>query len=225
MKDVNRSALIGLIRLVVLLPILIFVPAWSLNYWQAWTCLVAFCVSSLAITIYLMAADPALLARRMKAGPKAETAKNQKLIQTLAALLFVAIFVVPGFDHRFRWSQMWVGFEIGGDALILAGFAIVFWVFRVNSFTPGVIEVATGQQVICSGPYGVLRHPMYFGALVMLAGIPLSLGSWWGLIAVALMTVAIVIRLLDEERVLANDLKGYIAYTQRVRYRLVPYVW
>lgn len=225
MKDVNRNALIGLVRMVVLLPALIFIPAWTLEYWQAWVSLCAFFLPVVVITAYLMRANPTLLARRLKAGAKAETKRLQKVIQSFAALVFLTIFVVPALDHRFRWSRVPIAAEIGGDALILTGFAFVFWVFKVNSFTSGVIEVAADQQVITSGPYAIVRHPMYLGSLVMLLGIPLSLGSWWGLAPIALMTTVIVLRLLDEERFLRENLMGYKEYARRVHHRLAPFVW
>jgi protein-S-isoprenylcysteine O-methyltransferase Ste14 len=225
MNPVGRNALIGLLRMVVSLPMLIFIPAWTLQYWQAWTCLLVFFGAVVVITVYLAKANPALLARRIRAGAKAETEKSQKVIQTGAAVLFGAIFVVPALDHRFQWSKMPVGFEVGGDILILIGFAIVFWVFKANSFTSAVIEVATDQQVITSGPYSIVRHPMYFGALVMLLGIPLGLGSWWGILTVVLMTAVIIWRLLDEEKFLTRNLQGYGTYIERVHYRLVPFAW
>lgn len=225
MREVNRNALIGLARMVVLLPSLLFLPAWTLHYWQAWVCLLVFFASVIVLTVYLMQANPALLARRLKAGPKAENEKSQKLIQTCASVLFLAIFVVPSLDHRFGWSSMPTAIEFAGDALILLGFTFVFWVFSVNSYTSGVIEVATDQQVITTGPYAIVRHPMYLGSLVMLLGIPLSLGSWWGLLAVALIAVVIVFRLLDEEKFLANNLPGYGDYTRHVHHRLAPFVW
>lgn len=225
MNKVNRDALIGLLRLLVVLPAFIFIPAWTLQYWQAWICLLVFFVSVAGITLYLMKANPALLARRIKAGAKAETEKTQKVIQLFAAILFLAIFVVPALDHRFQWSRVPLSFEIAGDVLIPAGFAIVLWVFSVNSFTSAVIEVSSGQQVITTGPYAIVRHPMYFGSLVMLLGIPPSLGSWWGLIAVAALAGVIVLRLLDEETFLAANLAGYKQYAARVNYRLAPFVW
>jgi protein-S-isoprenylcysteine O-methyltransferase Ste14 len=128
-------------------------------------------------------------------------------------------------DHRFAWSRVPVVVEIAGDVLIALGFAFVFWVFKVNSFTSGVIEVAPDQRLITSGPYAIVRHPMYLGALVMLLGIPLSLDSFWGLLAIIFMTGIIVLRLLDEERFLAKNLTGYGAYMEHVHYRLVPFVW
>jgi protein-S-isoprenylcysteine O-methyltransferase Ste14 len=225
MNEVNRSAIVGLIRMLVLMPVLVFLPAWTLHYWQGWVCLLVFFASVMVITVYLMRANPALLARRMKAGAKAEKEESQKVIQTFAAIAFVLVFVIPALDHRFGWSREPVGVEIAGDFFIAAGFAFVFWVFRVNSFTSGVIEIAPEQQVITSGPYAIVRHPMYLGSLVLLLGIPLGLGSWWGLLTIVLMTVVIVLRLLDEEKFLTKNLAGYGEYTMRVHYRLAPFVW
>lgn len=224
-QEVNRKALIGLLRLVVVLLALVLLPAWTLRYWQAWTCLGVFFISVIAITANLMKTNPDLLARRIKAGPAAEAEKTQKLIQTLAAAAFVAIFVVPALDHRFGWSRMSLAFEIAGDVLIVAGFAFVCWVFKVNSFTSGVIEVAVDQQVITTGPYAIVRHPMYLGSLIMLLGVPLGLGSWWGLWTVLLIAAVIVVRLLDEEKFLARNLAGYADYARRMPYRLVPFIW
>jgi protein-S-isoprenylcysteine O-methyltransferase Ste14 len=225
MTEVNRSALIGLLRLFVSLAVLVFLPAWTLHYWQGWVCLLVFFTSAVGITVSLAKNNPALLARRIKAGAKAETEKRQKVIQFFAAIAFVSLFVLSTMDHRFAWSRVPVVVEIAGDVLIALGFAFVFWVFKVNSFTSGVIEVAPDQRLITSGPYAIVRHPMYLGALVMLLGIPLSLDSFWGLLAIIFMTGIIVLRLLDEERFLAKNLTGYGAYMEHVHYRLVPFVW
>jgi len=225
MTEVNRSALIGLLRLLVSLALLVFLPAWTLHYWQGWVCLLVFFASALGITLYLARNNPALLVRRIKAGAKAETEKTQKVIQFFAAIAFVSLFVLSAMDHRFHWSRVTLAIEIVGDFLIALGFAFVFWVFKVNSFTSGVIEVAPDQQVITSGPYAIVRHPMYLGSLVMLIGIPLSLGSLWGLLTLVFMAAVIILRLLDEERFLAENLAGYGAYMGRVHYRLAPFVW
>ena len=225
MTEVNRSALIGLLRLFVSLAVLVFLPAWTLHYWQGWVCLLVFFTSAVGITVSLAKNNPALLARRIKAGAKAETEKRQKVIQFFAAIAFVSLLVLSATDHRFGWSTVPLVVEIAGDLLIALGFGFVFWVFKVNSFTSGVIEVAPDQQLITSGPYAIVRHPMYLGSLVMLMGIPLSLDSFWGLLVIIFMTGVIVLRLLDEERFLAKNLAGYGPYMERVHYRLAPYIW
>ncbi len=224
-NDVNRKALGGLLSLVVTLAALLFLPAWTLDYWQAWMFLLVFSVSVLLITVYLMSRDPGLLERRIQAGPGAEREALQKIIQFLASVVFVAMFVVSALDHRFRWSTVPVYVVMAGDSLVALGLLGVFFVFRENTFTSATIEVDTAQVVISTGPYAFVRHPMYIEALIMLAGVPLALGSWWGLLTLIPMTLVIVWRLLDEERFLAQNLSGYQEYTQRVRYRLLPFIW
>jgi protein-S-isoprenylcysteine O-methyltransferase Ste14 len=225
MTAVNRKAVAGFVFLLAALAAALFGPARSLDYWQAWVFLAVFATAGALITIDLARRDPALLARRVKAGPGAEPTPRQKWIQGLASLVYLAVFVVAGFDHRSGWSHVPVAVAIAGDALVALGMFVVFRVFRANSFTSAVVEVGRDQPLVSTGPYAVVRHPMYAGALVMLLGVPLALGSWWALVAVPVMTAVIVWRLLDEERQLARDLRGYEAYCTRVRHRLVPGVW
>ena len=225
MTDVNRRAIAGLLRMVVILPVLVFLPAWTIRYWQAWVCLFVFSACATAITAYLMKRDPALLERRLKAGAAAEKQMSQKVIQSLAVIGFVALLVIPGLDHRFRWSVVSPYAAIAGDLLIVVGFLFVTWVFKENSFTSGVIEVAAEQRVITTGPYAWVRHPMYSGSLIMLAGIPIGLGSWYGLLVMIPMTIVIIWRLLDEERFLGENLVGYTEYKEKIRFRLIPAVW
>ncbi len=141
---------------------------------------------------------------------------------TFASIGFGALLVVPALDHRYGWSTMSAGVAILGDVMILAGYAIIFLVFKENSFASARIEVAADQRVISTGPYALVRHPMYAGALLYLVGMPLALGSWWGLIAFAAFTLVLTWRLLDEERFLARSLPGYADYCAKVRWRLVP---
>jgi protein-S-isoprenylcysteine O-methyltransferase Ste14 len=215
----------GLLFLVVIMAAAIFVSAWTADYWQAWIFLSVFAVSALSITVYLMRKDPELLKRRMQAGPVAEHDRSQKVIQSFASLAFIATIVVPAIDHRFGWSDVPTWVVVIGDALITLGFVVVFFVFRENTFASATIEVGAGQRTISTGPYALVRHPMYAGALVMLAGTPLALGSWWGLLTIAPMTLVIVQRLIAEERFLAKNLGGYADYWSAVRYRLIPFVW
>jgi protein-S-isoprenylcysteine O-methyltransferase Ste14 len=225
MKKLHLKTIAGVLYLLVFMSAALFLPAWTFDYWQAWACLVVFFSVSAAMSIYLMRADPALLERRLKAGAGAETEKSQKIIQTFTQILFTALLVLPALDRRFRWSRVPTLACILGDVLIVAGFAIVFAVFRVNNHTSGVIEVAADQKVVSTGPYALVRHPMYSGALVLMAAIPVALGSWWGLLVVVPMTAAIVWRLLDEEKFLAANLPGYSAFQQKVKYRLAPWIW
>jgi protein-S-isoprenylcysteine O-methyltransferase Ste14 len=215
----------GFVALAVIMVAALFGPAGTLAYWQAWVYLLVFFASVTAITLYLWQADPRLLERRVAGGPLAEREPSQRVIQSLAALAFIALFVVPGLDHRFAWSTVAAAFALTANVLVAIGFWIVFRVFRVNTFTAATIDVAQDQGVISTGPYAVVRHPMYAGALLLVAATPIALGSWWGLIAFVALAAVIVWRLQAEERFLLRNLHGYADYRMRTRWRLVPFVW
>jgi len=225
MTTLNRKALRALAVLLLAISALIFLVAGTLTYWQAWTFLGVYFAASLGITVYLMKYDPALLARRMSGGPRAETEATQKIIMSLTSLGFVGLLLIPALDRRFAWSHMSPEAALVGDALVAAGFVIVFLVFKENTYSLATIELAPEQKVISSGPYALIRHPMYFGGLIMLAGIPVTLGSWWGLLVFLVLTPALIWRLIDEEKFLARNLPGYLEYQNKVRYRLLPFVW
>jgi protein-S-isoprenylcysteine O-methyltransferase Ste14 len=209
----------------VALAVAVFAPAWTLAYWQAWLYLAVFTTSCIAVTLYLMRHDPQLLERRIIAGPPAEKRASQRRIVALASVAFIAIPVVSALDHRFGWSSVPPAASFCGDALVAAGFAIIFLVFRENTFASAVIDVEVGQDVVSTGPYALVRHPMYAGGILLLLGEPPALGSWWGLLAVIPIAAALVWRLLDEERFLATNLHNYVEYCKHVRHRLVPRVW
>ena len=225
MKDLHRKALIGILRTFVILVAVIFIPSWSLRYWQGWACLAAFFVPACLITVWVAKNDPALLQRRLKAGPKAEKEIGQKIVQAVASIVFLADFLIPALDRRYGWSPAPAWASVAGDLMMILGFFLVFEVFKANSFTSGIIEVAENQKVISTGPYALVRHPMYTGGLIMLFGIPLALGSWLGMLINVPMTAAIVWRLMDEERFLLRNLPGYAEYRETVKYRLIPLVW
>ena len=222
MTTLARTSILGLARLVIGLGILLFVPAWNFDFWQAWVYLFVFVGSAALITAYLWKNDPKLLERRVKAGPRAEKEKSQKLIQLFATLLFVGDIILPSLDHRFSWSDVPLSVVIVGDMLVALGFLMVFLVVKENTFAAATIEVVADQKVISTGPYAIVRHPMYSGGLLILLGTPLALGSWWGLLLFIPIAFVIVWRLLEEERYLSKHLAGYQEYCQKVRYRLVP---
>jgi protein-S-isoprenylcysteine O-methyltransferase Ste14 len=207
------------------LGILLLAPAWTLDYWQAWVYLLVFAASSALITAYLWKKDPKLLERRIRAGPGAENEKKQKLIQLQASFVFIGAMILPSLDHRFSWSAIPLPIVVAGDVLVALGFLIVFLVFKENTFTAATISVVPDQKVVSTGPYAVVRHPMYSGALIMLVGTPLALGSWWGLLMFIPMIFTIAWRARDEEQFLCKSLSGYKEYCQIVRYRLVPFAW
>ncbi len=225
MSSLARQAVLGFAKLAGGLGILLFALPGTLGFWQAWLYLALFLGSSAAITVYLWKHDRKLLERRVHAGPGAEKAGRQKVIQLFAAIAFIGALVVPSLDHRFEWSEVPLATVFAGDVLVALGFYIFFAVFRVNTFAAATIEVAIDQRVVSSGPYAIVRHPLYAGALVMLLGTPLALGSWWGLLGLIPITLTIVWRLLEEEKFLSEHLPGYAEYKKRVRYRLLPFVW
>jgi protein-S-isoprenylcysteine O-methyltransferase Ste14 len=222
---VTAKALLGLANLVVVMGLALFAPAGTLRFIEAWVFLALFFGAALAITVYLARKDPALLERRTRAGPIAEKETSQKVIQGLASVAFLSTLVIPALDHRFQWSHVPLPAVVAGDALVVVGFLIVFLVFRENTYTSSVIEVASEQRVIDTGPYAVVRHPMYAGALLLLAGIPLALGSLVGLVTFPPFVAIILLRLLDEERFLVGHLPSYAAYREKTRQRLIPHVW
>jgi protein-S-isoprenylcysteine O-methyltransferase Ste14 len=203
----------------------LFGVAGTFEYEEGWAFLSDFVATGLAIALYLMRTAPRLLERRLQAGPGAEKELVQKIAMSLASVGFLALLAVSAFDYRLHSSSVSFGVSLLGDALIVAGLAIVWRVFRENSFTSATIEVAAGQKVVSTGPYAVVRHPMYAGSLLYLVAIPIALGSWWGLAVMLFMLPVLVWRLRDEEKFLAQNLPGYSEYQALVKFRLVPFVW
>jgi len=222
MKHLIPKAWLSVFLLAIVMGLVLFCTAGTLHYWQAWGYLAAFVGAAALHTAWLVRHDPALLERRMRGGPTAEKETRQRIIMTFTSTGFVALMVVPALDHRFGWSVMPPWLPVAGDLLIAVGFYIVFLVFRVNTFTAATIEVAANQKVISTGPYAVVRHPMYAGSLLYLFATPFALGSWWGLAAFAATFPFLVWRLFDEEQLLSRQLPGYAGYCARVRWRLLP---
>lgn len=220
--NLTRKAVYGIAKLGFWLGVLLFVPAWSLDFWQAWIFALFFLASSSLVTVYLLKRDPKLIERRLKAGPAAEKERSQKIIQALASVFFIALIAAPGLDRRFHGSTVPPFLVVVADVIVALGFLIVFLVFRENSFASAVIEISPGQSVVSTGPYRLVRHPMYSGALLMILFIPLALGSYRSLLLVPPIYAVILWRLLDEERFLSKNLPGYDEYRRRTRYRLAP---
>ena len=204
---------------------LLFVPAGTFDYWQAWLFMAVFVGSSSAVTVYLAMRDPILLERRMRVGPTAEKEPKQKILMLFAMVGFIALLVLPAIDHRFGWSPVPSYLSLAADALVGLSFLLIFFVLKANTYGASTIQVTDGQQVISTGPYALVRHPMYAAALPLLVGMPLALDSWWGLFVLIAFVPTLIGRLLDEERFLREHLPGYTSYCKNVRYRLVPLVW
>jgi|SRR5579885_1524308 protein-S-isoprenylcysteine O-methyltransferase Ste14 len=208
-----------------LMAALLFVPAGTLHYWQGWLFLAVFVASTLTIGIYFLHHDPALIERRMSAGPGAEQEPAQKAIITLISCGFVLLLVIPALDRRWHWSALppWV---VGlANAGIVLGFVIFFFVMKQNTYAAATVRVEAGQPVISTGLYALVRHPMYSGALLLTICVPLALGSAWGLLLVVPLLAMLIWRLADEERYLSANLPGYQEYCRRTRWRLLPFIW
>jgi len=225
MKHLAGKAWLSVVALGVIMGVLLFGAAGSIHYWEAWVYL-AIVIGLTAITTFdLLQRDPALLERRMTGGPTAEQRPVQKVIMWLASAAYLAMLVVPALDYRNGWSHVPLAFIILGDILIALGFWFIMIVYRANTFTAATVQVAQNQIVISTGPYAIVRHPIYASALLYVLGTPIALASLWGLLSVAAFIPVLIWRLLDEESMLSAELKGYQEYRRRVRYRLVPYLW
>jgi protein-S-isoprenylcysteine O-methyltransferase Ste14 len=215
------SSLAGL----ALFGLLLFWPAGTFDYWQAWVFIAVFSIVSTVPSIYWMLRRPEVLRRRMNAGPANETRPAQKIASIGAFLSFTAVMVISALDHRFGWSHVHSAVAILGDALVAVGLGIAMLVVQQNSYAAANITVEADQKLVSTGLYGFVRHPMYFGALIMMIGIPPALDSYWGLVVLAPGLFVLAFRITDEEKMLTRELAGYGAYTQQVHYRLMPYVW
>ena len=225
MDTLRVKALSGLAFMTLMIGVFLFVPAGTLDYWQAWVYLFVFSGSCVIVTLYFLKHVTELIKRRVKAGPTAEKEKTQKVIQSLANVAFILGVLLPGLDHRFQWSQVPLSLVLAGDVFVLLGLIAVFFVFKENTYTSAIVEVDQGQKVISTGPYRLVRHPMYAGALVMFLFTPVALGSFWAVLGTFPLIVLIIFRLLDEEKFLAEHLSGYKEYCNTTRYRLIPRIW
>jgi protein-S-isoprenylcysteine O-methyltransferase Ste14 len=217
----TASSIIGLAGLSALL----FAPVGTLNYWQAWAFIATSLVVTIVPTVYIARTNPAALERRMHGGPRAETRMTQRAVMVGVLVTLLGMLAFSAYDHRAGGSHPpdWVC--VLGDVLVAAGLGIAMLVVIQNGYAAATVTVESGQSVVSTGVYKFVRHPMYVGNVIMMIGVPLALGSYWGLLFVLPGVAALVFRIRDEETLLAQELTGYRNYAQRVRYRLVPYVW
>jgi protein-S-isoprenylcysteine O-methyltransferase Ste14 len=218
---VTASSVFGLITF----GIILFGPAGTFHYWQAWLFIVVFTAVSIGPTIYLARTNPAVLERRMRAGPRAEARTAQKFIVTGNFMTIAMMMAFSALDHRMGWSTMPAWVCLLGEVLMAAGLGLAMVVVIQNGYAASTVRVEAGQRVASGGVYKFVRHPMYFGSVIMMVGMPLALGSYWGVLFVILGVVFLALRILDEEKLLIQELPGYREYAQHVRYRLVPNVW
>lgn len=225
MNSLKRRVILNWGARFLLLGTLLFVPANSLAFPRAWAFLAVYFLPQAWMIGYFLRTDPQFVERRLRLGPRAETRTRQKLVMALVLVCSFISVMIAGFDHRFGWSHVSVIVSIVAYVIMLIGIGIQFRVFVENRFASASIETATDQRVIATGPYAILRHPMYSGALLTDFFIPLALGSWWALLPVVVKVPVIVARLLDEEEFLRANLSGYADYCQKVPHRLIPAIW
>jgi protein-S-isoprenylcysteine O-methyltransferase Ste14 len=223
-KTIPKMVVLGLVEPVTF-GLMLFLAAGTFNYWQAWVFLVVFALSGWIPGIYLLRTNPVALQRRMRGGPTAETRVVQKVVMGGAWSSLAAMFVVSGLDHRFGWTSVPTAICLVGDVLVAVGVSVMMLVVIQNSHAAATVRVETGQTLVSTGLYGLVRHPMYTGNAIMMVGIPLALGSYWALGFVIPGLIVLSLRIRDEEKLLQAELDGYREYTQKVRYRLVPCMW
>lgn len=205
-----------------LVGLLIFLPAGTLHYTNGWLLLVLLLVPILIAGIVLLVKSPELLKKRLDSKEKQ---KKQKGVVKAAGLMFVVGFIVAGLDFRFGWSSVPSWMVITASILLLAAYALYAEVMRENTYLSRTVKVERGQTVVDTGLYGIVRHPMYSVTSLLFLMIPLVMGSWYGLIVFAVYPVLMVARLKDEEALLSKELPGYLEYKEKVKYRLLPFIW
>jgi len=225
MNSLAIKSILGLLNLSIIMGLALFVPGGTIHYGLAWWYLIIFLGGVLFISGYIYINDKRLLQSRLKVGSVAEQRKVQKLVQAIAGMGFIGIYVIAGFDYRYHWSNMPLVISIISDGFIILTMVFFFAVFKMNTYLSATIEVQKDQQVVDRGPYAIVRHPMYSAALLLFVFTPLALGSYWALTAVPLMIAVLVVRAIDEENALKKELAGYAEYCKKVKYRLIPFLF
>ncbi len=205
-----------------LVGLLIFLPAGTLQFTYGWLFIGLLFVPMLIAGLIMFFKTPDFLAKRLDVKEKQAT---QKGVVALSGMMFIAGFVVAGLDYRFGWSQMPFPVTIIASVLFLTAYALYAEVMRENAYLSRTVKVEEGQKVVDTGLYGIVRHPMYMATILLFLMIPVVLGSWCALIAFAFYPAIIVVRLKDEEELLTRELPGYAEYKQKVKYRIMPFIW
>lgn len=221
-SNLLRLVLVRLFSGVLVIGGILFALAGTFRYWQAWLFLVALAVPLVMTLIFLLRKDPVLLEKRMNLK---EPRKEQRKIVQISGLFMILGFFLPGLDFRFQWSAVPIWLIVVSVIVFECAYAMVVAVFAQNSYASRVVEIQEGQQLIDTGLYSIIRHPMYSASIILYLSIPLVLGSYYALIPMALSCLELIARIKDEEEMLKAGLDGYTAYTQRVRYRLIPHIW
>jgi protein-S-isoprenylcysteine O-methyltransferase Ste14 len=221
----KKSTVSAVLRLAVGIPMicaLFFLPAGTFKYWQAWVWLATLFIPMGISMVYLLKIDPKLLERRTRTN---ETRPEQQRIIMASVVYLLVIFILPGFDVRNGWSNVPAWLCLAADGIVFVSYILYVFVMKTNTYASRVIEVEQGQQVITSGPYAFVRHPMYLAMLLMMTASPLALGSYWATLPSIAFILLLAARAKNEEELLQKELKGYSEYMQKTRYRLFPGIW
>jgi protein-S-isoprenylcysteine O-methyltransferase Ste14 len=222
MAKLKKTVVTRLVLFLIVMGLMFFLPAGTFRYWQAWTYIAILFIPMLFVMVDLFKNDPELLERRMRTREKE---RRQKTIVILSALFFMGAYLLPGFDHRYGWSSVPAFVVVVADILVLAGYGLFVRVLQENRYASRIVEVTEKQTVITTGPYALVRHPLYLALVVMFVLSPLALGSYWAMLWAFLLIFILVARIRNEEKVLLAELPGYREYVRRVRYRLIPGIW
>jgi len=217
-----RRLLRIVIPLMLIMGAMVFIPAGTLDFWEGWVFFFSLFTPMFFVFVYMIRHERRLLEKRMNVNEKRE---KQKFIQLFNTLLFVASMTTAGLDHRYGWSHVPFLLVIASDMTMLIGYYFFIKTMLHNKYASRVIEVRKGQKIIDTGPYAVVRHPMYAAGILMYMFIPVALGSFWAMIPLLLIPAMLIFRLLDEEKALIAGLKGYKRYMKKVKYRLFPGIW
>ena len=221
-QSLKKTAISRVFAVYLVMGLAFFLPAGTLRYWEAWAYILTILIPMMIFGVYMFRHDPKFLERRMRTREKR---KEQRLIIKLGSLPFLLAYLMPGFDRRFGWSDISPAVTSAGLTLVLIGYLMTLYVFLTNSWASRVVEVEKEQKVITTGPYARVRHPMYSSIIIFYGATPVALGSWWALIPALLIIPVLIVRILDEEKELSQNLAGYKEYAQKVRRRLIPGVW
>jgi protein-S-isoprenylcysteine O-methyltransferase Ste14 len=225
-NEKNLRLLIQAIVRVVMFPVfmglMVLLPAGTWQYPEAYVYFGTLTLPLIPAMIYFYCKAPSLLEKRMKTK---ERRGAQKVFVLFASLSIVGAFVVPGLDRRFGWSDLPLWIALVADGLVLLGYLFIVYVFKTNAYASRVVEIQRDQKVIASGPYAVVRHPMYLGMIVLYMASPVALGSLWGMIPAALLVPMLVLRIHNEEALLREKLAGYDEYCRKQKFRLIPLLW
>jgi protein-S-isoprenylcysteine O-methyltransferase Ste14 len=208
-----------LLGLPIIVGLILLLPAGTFDFWEVYAYFGILLILMVFAMVYFLKHDPELLKRRLEAKEKED---SQKMAVAIMALSILSIYILSGLDHRFDWSRISLSVQVVGFVLVVAGYLFVVQVMRTNSFAARTVRVEDSQTLVDTGLYGIVRHPMYSGVIVMYLGTPIALGSWWGLVPLLVFLLGLYFRVVNEEEVLLNELEGYGSYRERVRWRLIP---